>query len=185
MSKNRENFLLLRIRVFKDESAFESLLRDYSATLQRYLHRRLPTHPDVEDAYSTLMLRLWEYITKTHVQHFSGLAHTIARAIVAEFYHQRERKSFEPIKTEFEEEGVELISEHGPAQMQVHVDTEFVKKGLKKLESEDDREAIILRYLEGYSVKEIARYLGKTENATSVLINRALKKLRRKLEKHT
>ena len=159
-------------------------MHDHSQALQRFFYSKLPSHPDVEDAYSTLMFRLWQYITQTPVQHFSGLAYTIARAIVAEFYHMREGKEHVPIKTSYEEEGVEVASTHHSAeQIEDQIDTQFVKEGIKQLENEDDREAVILRFLEGYSVKEIANYLGKTQNATSVLIHRALKKIRDKLEK--
>jgi RNA polymerase sigma-70 factor (ECF subfamily) len=178
-----EKFLLVRVRIFKDEDAFERLLREHSAALQRFLYGKLPCHADVEDAYSMLMMQLWEYATSTVVQHFSGLSFTIARRIVASFYHKREGKEQVPIRTSYGEEGVEVQSPNSKEQIEDHIDSVIVKEGLKKLESEDDREAVILRFIEGYSLKEIANYLGKTENATSALIHRALKKIRDKLEK--
>ena len=48
---------------------------------------------------------------------------------------------------------------------------------MKQLE-EEESEVILLRYIEGYRVKEIAKYLGKTENATSVMLFRSIQKLR-------
>jgi RNA polymerase sigma-70 factor (ECF subfamily) len=181
-SDNREKFLLVRIRVFKDEGAFETLLSDYAAPLQRFLYSKLPSVTDVEDAYSSLLLRLWEYATTTPVEHFSGLAHTIARGIIAEFYRSRDKAQQVPISEEYEDEGVHAESRESLEQLESKIDATWVKEALKKMPSEDDREVIILRYLEGYGIKEIAKFIGKTPNATSMLLNRALKKLRKMIE---
>ncbi|MBI5793583.1 sigma-70 family RNA polymerase sigma factor [Candidatus Uhrbacteria bacterium] len=179
----REKFLLTRIRIFKDEHAFESLLNEYSPALQRFLYSKLPGHNDVEDAYSALMLRLWEYTIRTPVEHFSGLAYTVARGIIAEFYRKREGKEYVQISDAEGEEGVEVESEYSAQYVETQVDSQLVKDAIKKLQNEDDREVILLRFVEGYRVKDIATYLGKTENAVSVIIHRALKKIRKNILK--
>lgn len=180
--ENREKFLLVRIRVFKDESAFESLLSDYAAPLQRFLYSKLPSTADVEDAYSSLLMKLWEYATTTPIDHFSGLAYTIARRTVARFYEERGKVQHVPIADEFGEEGVAVESKQTVEKLEAKIDVGWVKEALKKLHNEDDREVIILRFLEGYAIKDIAKYIGKTPNATSVLLTRALRKLRSILE---
>lgn len=182
VTDGKEKFFLFRIRVFKDEQAFALLLGIYATSLQKFLYRKLPTQADVEDAYSTLMLRLWEYAIQTPIQHFSGLAYTIARGIVAEFYRQREGKEIVTIAEETEG-GVHPESAFSGEHIQKNIDVQLVTQGIKALKNEDDREALLLRFVEGYSVKEIAQFLGKTENATSVLIHRALKKVRTLFEK--
>ena len=153
-------------------------MSEYSPALQRFLYSKLPNHHDVEDAYSTLMLRLWEYTIRTPVEHFSGLAYTIARGVVAEFYRYREGKEQVPISGGEGEEGVEVESGYSAEYVETQIDSQLVKEGMKKLKNEDDREILLLRFVEGYRVKDIAKYLGKTENATSVLIYQALKKIR-------
>lgn len=184
--ENREKFLLVRIRVFKDEGAFETLLNDYAAPLQRFLYSKLPNRADVEDAYSTLIMKLWEYGTTTPIQHFSGLAYTIARRVVAQYYKDHEGVHHVPIADEYDEEGgVAIQSKETVEKLEAKIDIGWVKDALKKLPNEDDREVIILRFLEGYGIKEIAKYLGKTPNATSILLNRALKKLRRMVQTDT
>lgn len=45
--------------------------------------------------------------------------------------------------------------------------------------SEDVREILVLRYMLGWQVKQIAEHLGMTENNTSVTIRRTLKNLQR------
>lgn len=46
------------------------------------------------------------------------------------------------------------------------------------------REAVILRYVDGLSPREIAEIMGESENAVSVRIHRGLKKLRELLENY-
>ena len=180
--ENREKFLLVRIRVFRDEGAFESLLSDYAAPLQRFLYSKLPSATDVEDAYSSLLMKIWEYATTTPIDHFSGLAYTIARRTVAQFYLDRGKTQHVPISDEYEEGSVTVESKETVDKLEAKIDVGWVKEALKKLDNEDDREVIILRFLEGYAIKDIAKYIGKTPNATSVLLNRALKKLHHLLE---
>jgi len=172
---NREKFLLVRIRVFKDESAFAKLYEEYGPSLQRFLYVKLPSQEDVEEAFSTLWLKIWEYATTTPIEHFSGLAHTIAKGVVAQFYYSRERKKEDRVG---EEESIEDIASVDPtAKVHAKIDIKFLLQAVKGKLSEEEQEAVILRHLEGYPIGEIAAYLGKSKNATSVLLSRALKKI--------
>ena len=179
MNHVKEQFLLFRIKAFRDEGAFTALLERHSSSLQRFLYFKLPCQADVDDAYSTLCMRLWEYSIRTPVEHFSGLAHTIARGLVAEFYRKREGKESIPIETD--DYKLDVEAKGSLVKIEEFVDSQIMKEGLMEL-NDDDREAVMMRHLEGYSIKEIAKHLGKSENATSVLIHRALKKLREILE---
>lgn len=175
VQNNREKFLLMRVRVFKDESAFAKLYEEYGPSLQRFLYAKLPSHEDVDDAFSNLWMKIWEYATTTPIQHFSGLAHTIARGIIAQYYYSREKKMEDRVR---EDQSIEEIATVNPtSKVQAKIDTKFVLKMMKEKLSEEEQEAVILRHLEGYPIGEIAAYLGKTKNATSVLITRAVKKL--------
>ncbi len=180
MRRRKEQFLLFRIKAFKDEHAFAALLQEHGSALQRFLYFKLPTKQDAEDAYSTSCLRVWEYISRTKVDSFSGLTYTIARSVVADFYRSSEKK--EPIQAEADPLKVEQVeSKDSLKSIQDFVDGELMKQALMSL-SEDEREAVVMRYLEGYPVKQVADQIGKTENATSVLLHRALKKVRTILE---
>ncbi|MBI4592280.1 sigma-70 family RNA polymerase sigma factor [Candidatus Uhrbacteria bacterium] len=175
MQGNREKFLLMRIRVFKDESAFAKLYEEYGSRFQRFLYVKLPSQEDVDEAFSTLWLRIWEYATTTPIEHFSGLAHTIARGIVAQFYSSKEKNKEDRVR---DDELIEDVAVVDPtSKVHAKIDIKFLLKAMKGKLSEEEQEAVILRYLEGYSIGEIAAYLGKGKNATSVLITRAIKKI--------
>jgi RNA polymerase sigma-70 factor (ECF subfamily) len=115
-------------------------------------------------------------MTRNEVRHFTGLLFTVARNAVAAYYKEKGKLKTVPIINEYGEE-IPIHSPQSPKWMIDRIDVSFLQQKIKELD-EADQEIIILRYLEGYSVKEIAKYFGKTDNATSVMLHRALQKLK-------
>lgn len=179
----KEKFHLFRIRVFGDQHSFEVLLKDKDngEKTRRFLYTKFPSRQDAEDAYSTVCMRVWDYATRNNVEHFSGLMGSVAKSCIAEFYRTRERRPFEiPIETD--DYTIPVESKHSGQKISEYVDGELMKTAMQELD-EDDCEIITLKYFEGYSMKEIGERFGKTENAVSVSLHRALKKLREIIEK--
>ncbi len=174
MSDSREKFLLFRVRAFGDEGAFAALLKLYGSGVQRALHFKLPRDEDVEDAYNVVCLKTWQYITSNTVDHFSGLMHTITRGVIYEFYQKNKSKDDVVITDALMDTQKELS--RSKAHIEDSVDVNILAEAIKKL-PDDYQEVISMRHLEGYAVKEIAKHVGKTENATSLIIHRARKKL--------
>lgn len=176
MSDKREQFLLLRIRAFNDKSAFASLVDKHSSALMRFLSMRLRRTHDAEDCYSEVLIQTWNYITRTEVKHFSGLLYTIARNTVAEHY--RKHSKVEITSIEYETgEPLPIPSKVTAERIMDQVDAGFMLKLIKKL-PEEEQEVIVMRHLDGYRVKDIAQHIGKTDNATAVMLHRAFKKLK-------
>ncbi len=174
----REEFLLLRIRAFQDKEAFRILVQEHAGALLRFLHFKLPRHEDAEDAYSNVCLELWDYLSRTEVKSFVGLMFTVARAQVVNFYRKRERSESRNISIHLEEGmEIQIPSRETVGQIQDKLDVGFMAEKMRLL-NDDDRELIIMRYLEGYRVKDIAKKLSKSENVISVTLHRALQKLR-------
>jgi RNA polymerase sigma-70 factor (ECF subfamily) len=173
-----EEFLLLRIRAFQDREAFRVLIQEHAGSMLRFLHFKLPRHEDAEDVYSNVCLELWEYLSRTEVKSFVGVMFTVARAQIANFYHRRARSESRNISIQLGEGlEIQIPSRESVGQMQDKLDVNFMEEKMRLL-SDDDRELIIMRYLEGYRVKDIAKKLHKSENVVSVTLHRALQKLR-------
>lgn len=64
-----------------------------------------------------------------------------------------------------------------------HLEVREVLKTLKGL-SEQERQIIIMRHVDGFGPKEIAEALGTRENVVSVRLHRAVKQLRKILNRH-
>lgn len=176
----KEQFQLFRVRTFQDPKAFEILLADHAAGLKRFLKVKLPSAHDADDAFSEVCIRTWDYACRGHIDHFSGFLFTVGRNVISEFYRTRAHRPME-VAIEADEYELPVESKYSGQKISEFVDGELMKEALAELD-EDDREAIVLRYLEGQSIKYIAEQIQKTENATSVLLHRALKKLRTVIE---
>ena len=175
----KETFLLYRIRVHKDRSAFGELHDQYAPGVFRFLRAKLPSKEVAEDVLSLTFLRAWNYLASTHVESASGLVFTIARAGVAEFY-RRKRPATETLETE---DGMpeHLASDDGADVRRTEAKTELalVKEAMQEF-TEDERLAFSLRFLEGLSVGEVAERIEKTENATHVLLHRLKKRIQKR-----
>lgn len=182
MTGIQEQFLLTRIQTFRDHGAFERLVTEHTASLFRFLRAKLPTQADAEDALSVTLLRAWTYLTSgTQVRHVSGLLFTIARSVVAEHYRSaaiRPSLSMESLA----EEGKNIAHEtESSTAVEARADLRLLKEKMAEL-SEDEQLAITLKYFEGYGIADIAKRIEKSVNATTVMLHRAVKKLRALME---
>lgn len=118
-------------------------------------------------------------MTSTKVEHISGLLHTIARGVVAEFYRSRK----ETVPLDADASLIETLSDQGEEEQHMHANAEItlIQRSLNKL-SEEQSLAVTLRYVSELPVSQIAEQLGKSVNATHVLLHRAMKVLRRDLD---
>jgi RNA polymerase sigma-70 factor (ECF subfamily) len=175
---SKEQFLLYRLRVHRDSRAFASLFEEHKGPIFRYLKAKLPTVQDAEDALSTTFLRLWNYVITSPVDHVSSLTFTIAKGVIADFY--RHRKVDAPLTNE-EGEDLPLAGADDKEAIEIQADASLLKRIIPSLKSEH-QDVILLRFVEGLSVKEAARYLQKSESAVRVTLHRAIKELRIKFE---
>lgn len=182
MTAIQEQFLLARIRAFRDHEAFERITSAHKAALFRFLRSKLPNKADAEDAMSVTMLRAWTYLTSgTQVQHVSGLLFTIARSVVAEYYRSASTRPSVSMDA-LSEAGQEFTHKtESSGAMEARADLRLLKEKLSEL-TEDEQLAITMKYFEGYSISDIAEQIEKSVNATTVMLHRALKKLRKLMD---
>jgi RNA polymerase sigma-70 factor (ECF subfamily) len=183
MNSQIEQFLLMRIRVFKDEQAFARLMQEHEPGLRRFLFSRLPGKEEVEDVLSSCAFRAWNYARENKVDTYGGLLFAIARGVIGEFYQTREKQKTvtlaeNPEGTSFEPD------DQGKQSWETVNTTEvsLLKKYLALL-SEDEQVLITLRYLEGLTWREIGKRLGKSSNTIQKRGERAIKKLQSSFHK--
>ena len=176
MHKTAEQFHLFRVRTFQDHKSFETLLNEVGPRINGLLKAKLPRPQDAEDAYSETSLRLWSYTTQTKIDSFPAIAFTIARSVIAEFYRTKGRRVSE---TSIDGSFMESF---GSAKLEKEtidkMDADFLKTVIEELD-EDEAQVILMRYNDQLSMKEIAEAIGKSENATTVMVHRVVNKLRK------
>jgi RNA polymerase sigma-70 factor (ECF subfamily) len=153
-----------------DAAAGYLFFRDHYPRIYRYL-LWLTGHPEAaEDLAQETFLRAWRYLDTFDARGCLQVwLHGIARR---EFMRARRR---DPAPASLEEVGdVAAPGSSGEiASLELH-------EALRKL-PEEQREAIILHYLEGYSSVEIARIVGAPEGTVRYRLSQARERLRRAL----
>ena len=162
-----------------DEMAFSQLYDLLFERLWRYVSFRVDG-AEVEDLVSEIWLKIVQNMKKYQVQSgatFSSWAFRIAHNIVIDFY--RKKKEVLGLETDENDFFAQLPDgERTPDQIALKAsEYEGLHAALLKLKP-DHREILQLKFLEGFSNKEIAAITKRTEVNVRVLQLRALREIR-------
>lgn len=156
-----------------DARAFARLYDAYVERVSRYIYFRVSEERDMEDLVSQVFLKAWENLDryKTGTSPFIAWLYTIARNLVIDHY--RTKKNTLPL-----EEAIALPSdlELPDDAVQLHFDLEAMRDALQAL-SQDQQQALILKYIAGLPNDSIARVMNKQEGTIRGLQMRGLQTL--------
>ena len=154
-----------------DAKAFGSLYLKYLNGVYRYVFFRIGQNgPEAEDISQNALIRAWEKIGlyKATLGSFRSWLFSIVHNTMIDYL----REKGHPTET-LDENNTDISSDITDSlSAKLTID-----KGLEKLPAEQ-RSVITLRFIEGYSVRETAKVLGKTEEGVRAMQYRALKTLR-------
>ncbi len=175
MNKIKEKIILTKIKA-GDQNAFAELYDFYVDKIYRFIYFKVPTTNDAEDLTSEVFLRVWQYIRDNiEIDNLKAFLYRVSRNAVIDFYRKNNKKetmsldSVEVIDTMRTENLIEKIDNS--------IKIEKIYQKLDKLK-EEYREVILFRFVDEYSIKEIAEIMGKSKGAIRVLLHRALEKIR-------
>lgn len=159
---------------------FSRIYTQYIDKIYRFIFFKVNSQQIAEDLTSETFLRGWEVFKNGNpkIENISAFLYQIARNLVADFY--REKNKSQVISAE---EQSYLTDPRIDLEERAKLDSdlETVRRALSQL-NEDYQNAIIWYYIDGLPIQEVAHLLGRTKEATRVLITRAIKTLRNKLE---
>lgn len=179
LSDLSEKVLLEGAAIF-DERALGELYDRYEARIYSYIYRRTGNESLAEDLTAQVFLKMLEAIRSDKAWHssFSGWLYRIAHNAVIDYYRQRDRQQ----QVSLEDTLTTTASDHNPVVMaEVSLDAERLRIAISRL-TEEQAEVITLRFLEGYSISEVAEMLDKTEGSIKALQYRAVTTLRQLLQ---
>ena len=163
-----------------DLEAFGELYSIYLAPIYRYVSYQVRDKMTSEDIVEEVFVKAWKAIgtCKGKSQTFSAWLYRIAHNhIVNTLRRMNKRVSLESVEMEIET----LTEVTNPEQ---EVEAKLVRQELSEAMtclSQNQRQVIILKFIEGLDNCEIAQILGKKEGAIRVLQMRALSRLRQEL----
>jgi len=173
-----------------DEEAFSLLFEKYRPRLAVIIHYHLS--PDqrhligVDDILQETMLRgfrdFHQFTYQSPGSFLRWLAriadHVVTDIVRSQGRQKRYAREVVPFRSESNPHGPEPVDSMTPSRFLS--ETERVKTLLATLDAlpEDYRKAILLAKIEGLSTQEMAEQLGKSREATALLLHRALKRFR-------
>jgi RNA polymerase sigma-70 factor, ECF subfamily len=158
-----------------DAEAFGQLYDNYVSTIYRYIYYRVGGHALAEDLTSETFLRALRSLTSFRWQgrDFGAWLVTIARNLVADHF-KSGRFRLEVATGEILD--YDSAADGPEDDVLAMLTNEALVTALKKLGT-DQQECLVLRFLNGLSVTETARVLGKSDGAIKQLQLRAIRNL--------
>ena len=162
-----------------DETAFIALYQQNHPSVYTYIYYRVGNKMTAEDLTAEVFVRLVDKIHRFKPGKRPILAwlYTIAGNLVKDHYRRSGRATMLPLNDQIRSNG------HSPAHtIQKEQEHQRLVLALEQL-TEDQRQVILLKFVERRSNAETGAILDKTEGAVKALQHRALAALRRALEK--
>lgn len=175
-SSLEEKSLLYKVQADKDPDAFALLYDQYVEPIYRFIYFKISHQEEAEDVTGEVFLKCWQYLVAgnaSEVRSFSALIYTIARNQIIEVYRHRAKRPESPLDENVEQSDGGIAARA----LAAREDVDKLLIVLRKLKQEY-QEVLLLRYVEDFSIGEIARITGKSGTNVRVTIHRALKKLK-------
>ncbi len=165
-----ERELVERLREL-DQDAWAALFDEHQPRIWRYAFARTGDRQTADDVTSQVFVEALESIQRFQYRGKPVLAwlFRIARNHMGKAFRARKREVGEP------------APEPAAEDTEAAIDSLVVAEALATL-TRDQADTIVLRYFSGYSTREIAQFMGKSESAVYSLQIRAVASMRRYLE---
>jgi RNA polymerase sigma-70 factor (ECF subfamily) len=173
-----EAVLVERLKAY-DEGAVRQVYRLYADGIYRYALYQSGNRSLAEDVAGEVFVRMIESIGsyKYRGSPISAWLYRIARNLIID--HQRRGGRFKPLEEAHESA---LISDNPIELAERQLSWAELCEALSEL-TDDQRQVIILKFIENLENQEVADIIGKSEGSVKSLQHRALRSLRRVLEK--
>ena len=180
--RNTEEAALVRRIQAGDEIAFRETVERYQAKVFSIIHGILHNHNDAEDIAQQVFSKI--YFSITNFDFRSSLVTWIYRITVNECYDYLRKKRVRKLvyESDFSKEDAQHMRNIDTASDQgLAVDTQLAQRDLMlkllgKL-SNEDRNLLLLKEVEGHSVEELSQMTGMNKNTIKVKLFRARQRL--------
>jgi len=166
----------------RDRDAFSQLYGRYFHRIYRFIWLKINNRADAEDLTSGVFLNAWRTIDRFSPKHdasFIAWLFKMARnALIDRHRREPEVVSLEALKL------IDLLDESSTRpedEVELRITLLAVQDALEMLTSEQ-RDVVLLRFVEGLSAREVGDILGKSEGTVRGLQFRAIEAIRRALK---
>ena len=170
--------LVARLKTY-DEQAIRQVYRTYADAIYRYALYQSGDPLLAEDVAGEVFVRMMESIGNFTYRGapISAWLYRIARNLVVD--HQRRGNRLKPLD---QVEHTRFVSDNPVELAEKRLGWEELRTALSEL-TDEQRQVIILKFVENLQNQEVAEIVGKNEGSVKALQHRALRSLRRVLER--
>lgn len=156
------------------EALIEEAYNAYADPIFRHCYFRILDREKAKELMQETFIKAFEYAKKGQkIENIRALLYRIANNLVIDYVRRNKEVSLDQM---MEDTGFDPTGSDD-TMMKARLDEGHIRSVLKTLEPED-RELIVLRYIDDLKPQEIAEMKGVTANVISVRIHRALKELK-------
>lgn len=150
---------------------------DYADALFRYCYFRISDREQAKELVQEIYIRAWGYVVKeSEIPYMKALLYKIANHIVIDYIKKKKTVSLEALAEGGFNPGVDEREN-----MNNEITVKEIVKVINQLPKKY-RDVLLFKYVDGYSVKEIAKIVSQKENVVSIWIHRGMKQLRQLLD---
>jgi len=166
----------------KMDSAFlEAIYNQHYDNVYNYICYRINNHHDAEelasDTFENAIRRFGTY--RPDVAPMQAWLIGIAKNVVTNYFRAKKRKTFVP----FDEIGELISSERQPDELFVFNETNRALMKAMAMLKDSERQILAMKFATDLKNQEIARLMGLSDTNVSTIINRAVKKLKKVIER--
>lgn len=156
------------------EEEFNKTYDQFADVVFRHCVFRVSDREKAKDITQLAFVRLWDYMSQNkEIDNMRAFIYRIANNLIIDEYRKRKDVSLDQMR---DNEGFDIGFD---PRHDIESRDEYVR-AQELLDQLPDkyREAIVMRHIDGLSVKDIAHIIHETENVVSVRIHRAIEKLK-------
>lgn len=155
------------------EQEFTTIFHDHADAIFRHCAFKLFDRSLAHDITQETFLRAWQQIERgTQIDNMRAFLYRVAGNLIIDHIRKKKSVSLDALQEQGFDPGYEDIS-----MAENRLEMGRAMAAMEKME-EEYRSVIHLRYIEGYSVSEIAAMTGDLPNTISVRLHRGLQQLR-------
>lgn len=161
------------------EEQFLRAYDEYADAIFRHCFFRVRNDRErAKDITQETFTKVWEYMRAgNRVDNIRAFLYRVATNIIIDSARRKKMYSLD----ELQEEGFDPAAPHDPELLHRRIDSTHIIPFLDRL-NPLSKEAVVMRFIDDLSPKEIAHITGETENVISVRVHRGVKQLRKIVE---
>lgn len=165
-----------------DEQQFLKAYDQHADAIFRHCYFRIFDRERAKDLMQETFTRVWKYIIAgEEIKSMKAFLYRTANNLIIDEVRKAQNRPAVPLDdvANTPQEPADRTHE----QMQTNIDATIVVDYCKQMEPEQ-RDVLLMRYVDGLKPKEIAHVIGVTSNVVSVRLHRAVAELKNLMSKH-